>query len=884
MRLLVISMGIALVPSVAFSQTQIPGTPYTRLQQAITYTELTQPTVVINSGSSQDVDLVLPFQFRFYDQLFDMLVAGNAGCISFQPGAAISTSNQSPGDSSSFSNIDGWIAPFWESFTMQSAQDAHLAYQVFGTTPNRWITFEWKNANRSFSTSGMQWFNFQLRLFEGLSGRIEIDYGPQGPEMPTSVSASMGMENLMSGQAINFAASACVPPPPGSGNASCTLADYNQLIGQRIILVQDPGVELVGLGIQTPEFATLGVDVPVRVLVANLHGTALGPFNLRLSASANEDGSNATEVGSLTVSLSPYQSNEITLTMNGPLNLGESSFHLVLDVDSGGAVAEVDENNNRFVSPDRVRFLPSRADLVIERVTVNRTSIAAGGSAVVTSRITNAGSQPVTGGEVAVMMSTNMAISPQDVELARFDVSLQPQESIEIGTPVTIPAGTNTGTYWLGTLADPSALIEEVSEANNGRAALSSISVSGGNLAILTSALPSALIGQTYVAILTAAGGSSAVTWSVTQGDLPPGIGLVGQTGEFFGRAQTEGSYTFTVQATSGGQTDTQQLTLDVTEPEEPLTIVTRALPSAVVGQEYEFELRVVGGAMTSSLAWTATGLPTGIELIGGVLSGSAIEVGTHTLGVTVTSGGETATRDLTLDVIENANLQIVPTQLPAGRYGEPYSAMIAATGGVPPITFTRVFGDIPDGLEFGPDGTLSGTPLEVGKFRLVFQAIDSGVGGTAAVDVNSFELVIEDAPGFIIETTELPEAVVDTGYNAVIHATGGVAPYDWQISGLPKGMVPGADDAAGGLKIDGSTSEPGVRNLLVTVVDQQGRKAERAIALVVREAAAESETPDSDGGCGCATTRGSHSTLGLLMIGAVLAWRAVRHRRSRRD
>jgi hypothetical protein len=225
-----------------------------------------------------------------------------------------------------------------------------------------------------------------------------------------------------------------------------------------------------------------------------------------------------------------------------------------------------------------------------------------------------------------------------------------------------------------------------------------------------------------------------------------------------------------------------------------------------------------------------------------------------------------------------------VPTQLPAGRYGEPYSAMIAATGGVPPITFTRVFGDIPDGLEFGPDGTLSGTPLEVGKFRLVFQAIDSGVGGTAAVDVNSFELVIEDAPDFIIETTELPEAIVDTGYNAVIHATGGVAPYDWQISGLPKGMVPGADDAAGGLKIDGSTSEPGVRNLLVTVVDQQGRKAERAIALVVREAAAESETPDSDGGCGCAATRGSHSTLGLLMIGAVLAWRGLRHRRSRPD
>src|SRR5687767_8711003 len=87
----------ALLPSVAFSQTQIPGTPYTRIQQAITYTELTNETVLINMGSSEEAEIELPFQFRFYDDVVTTVVAGNSGCVSFMPGAQVSTINAAPG-------------------------------------------------------------------------------------------------------------------------------------------------------------------------------------------------------------------------------------------------------------------------------------------------------------------------------------------------------------------------------------------------------------------------------------------------------------------------------------------------------------------------------------------------------------------------------------------------------------------------------------------------------------------------------------------------------------------------------------------------------------------------------------------------------------------
>jgi hypothetical protein len=858
-RLALVGVIVAAAPAVASAQTQIPGTPYTRLQAPVTYTELSNPTVLASEGSSLEAPVELPFSFRFYDQTVTSVLAGNAGALVFDPAATqVSTVNATPG---STTTPNGWIAPFWDSMTMYAAQGAHLAYQIDGVAPNRRITFEWRNVNHAFSATGMEWFNFQVRLYEGLAGRIEIDFGPQGPTAATSVSATMGMEDLSGARPVLFA-------PSGCASSSCVLNDYLALVGQRVTLVQDPGIEIVPLSIATPQFATLGVETPVRVGLANLHGTALGPFSVELFASPDESGQNATPLGELTLSLGPYQTNEVTLLMNPPVTLEESSYFLVLQVDTGGVVNEVDELNNVIVSAGQVRFLPSRPDFDVARVLADQTMVSAGTSVEVETRIINAGSQPITNGEVAVMMSTNTAISPQDVELARFTITLAPGETMDVITSVTIPAETNSGTYWLGALADPGNALQEVSEANNGRAALTDLGVAGGNLAILTTQLPAATKGSSYVAILNATGGDGSVSWRVIEGMLPTGVGLVRDSGEFYGRPQTEGVYAFTVEATSGSQTDSQALTLTVSDPLEPLTIVTRAVPSAVLGQEYEFQLRATGGASTSSLAWSATGLPTGISITNdGILTGSAIAIGTSVIDVTVTSGTETAMRTLELSVTENANLQIVPTVLPRGTYQQPYDAQITATGGLPPITFFLELGELPEGLDLSADGRISGTPLEVGRFRLVVQARDSGPGGVAAIDVNTFELVIDDAEGFQIVTSELPVAIVNQGYTAVVEASGGLAPYDWSLKGrLPSGMIANLD-ADGNFLIVGTASEPSTTNLLLEVVDAQGRTARRALALVVTEAPV-GPTPEEEQG-GCTSTRGHPE-------GSTLLWFAL--------
>ncbi len=92
-----------------------------------------------------------------------------------------------------------------------------------------------------------------------------------------------------------------------------------------------------------------------------------------------------------------------------------------------------------------------------------------------------------------------------------------------------------------------------------------------GDLVITTSKLPTATVGVTYQATLSAIGGGQLLTWSIVDGNLPAGFTLEAPTGKINGVAINEETQTFTVQVA-----DKNDPTVNSTRT---LTLTTRSSP-----------------------------------------------------------------------------------------------------------------------------------------------------------------------------------------------------------------------------------------------------------------------------------------------------------------
>jgi hypothetical protein len=153
----------------------------------------------------------------------------------------------------------------------------------------------------------------------------------------------------------------------------------------------------------------------------------------------------------------------------------------------------------------------------------------------------------------------------------------------------------------------------------------------------------------------------------------------------------------------------------------------------------------------------------------------------------------------LSLVTAAPAGADVFTQTFPTATAGVAYSAQVSysdASGG--PYTFTLGSGPLPPGLTLSPSGLLSGTPVEQVDWPVAtsfdVDARDgSGVGTNGVVHAS----ITVDPPGWTapgpmqISTTSLPAATVGQKYSATIMATGGVAPYTWQLSGsLPQGFT----------------------------------------------------------------------------------------------
>ena len=302
-------------------------------------------------------------------------------------------------------------------------------------------------------------------------------------------------------------------------------------------------------------------------------------------------------------------------------------------------------------------------------------------------------------------------------------------------------------------------------------------------LTITTTTLPGGAVGDTYSAALAASGGTGTYTWTRTAGTLPTGLTL-SAAGLIGGTPQAVGTFTFTVQATSGAQTATRSLSITVSAALPPLTIATTALPGGYVDEPYSENLAASGG--TGSYTWTQTSgtLPGGLTLsAAGGIAGTPQATGTFDFTVQVASGSKTASKPFSI-VIGAAlpDVAITTTSpLPDGTVGTAYSKQLSATGGDgSTYDWSVVSGLGGSGLSLSSAGLVSGTPTAAG-------AVTFTVRVTSYSKTTTKQFTITVAPGAVnITTTSLTDGTVNVPYSRTLQATGGAGPgtFTWSISG----------------------------------------------------------------------------------------------------
>src|SRR4030095_16853824 len=139
------------------------------------------------------------------------------------------------------------------------------------------------------------------------------------------------------------------------------------------------------------------------------------------------------------------------------------------------------------------------------------------------------------------------------------------------------------------------------------------------------------------------------------------------------------------------------------------VTITTTTLPSGTVGVSYSQALSTTGGKAPYTWSLSAGALPGGFSLSsGGTISGTSSSGGTFQFTVRVLDGaGDTDEQLLTISV------PVITTgTLPNAVAGSSYSATLAVSGAVSPVTWTISLGTLPTGLTLAAStGIVSGTP-----------------------------------------------------------------------------------------------------------------------------------------------------------------------------
>ncbi len=184
------------------------------------------------------------------------------------------------------------------------------------------------------------------------------------------------------------------------------------------------------------------------------------------------------------------------------------------------------------------------------------------------------------------------------------------------------------------------------------------------------------------------------------------------------------------------------------------------------------------------------------------------------------------------------AAITITTEFLPAGRVGSAYQVQLTQMGGTNP-TWRVSLGELAPGLQLAANGVILGIPTSAGQFAARIEVSDSAAGD----DTADFVLTIDSNSGVGLATSSLPVGMLGAPFMAQIEASGGTAPYGFQIiSGAPSWLFMSSDGS-----MSGTPDAEGMHPLAISVIDSTGASGSGMLNLVVGAQASVEITTTSD-------------------------------------
>ncbi|HAM45800.1 MAG TPA: hypothetical protein DCM67_12365 [Propionibacteriaceae bacterium] len=417
------------------------------------------------------------------------------------------------------------------------------------------------------------------------------------------------------------------------------------------------------------------------------------------------------------------------------------------------------------------------------------------------------------------------------------------------GTPDGVTVDSATGILsGTPTTAGDYPLTVSVTDANDRVASQDYTLVVGPAVAISTTSLPNAVKGTAYNSTAAATGGRAPYSWSAS--GLPAGLSINASTGQISGTPSVEGTFLVSLMVTDA---DAAGALTDVSLVVGPaISISTGSLPAAVKGTAYATTVTAAGG--TAPYTWSVSGLPTGLSYSAatGVISGTPTSTGLWQVRVTVSdANGKGAIADFDLTV--NPSVSVASTELVSAVVGTAYTATLSGSGGTAPYTWSSTA--LPAGLSLNSSsGAITGTATTAGTTSVTFTIHDANA--KTATKVLSLVVI----PAVSVSTVSLPGGISGVAYSTTLSASGGSAPYNWSVTGLPNGL--NADSTTG--LISGSTADVGTAEVSVTVTDANDKTASRSLTLTIGPAVSITTTSLPEAGVGVAYSLTLAATGGL--------------------